>query len=141
MARKLADPADLARARRAPRAPRRLARRCTRSKERSPPTSRRPWRARAASNGGAERADGGNGGDAKRDAQHEDGEAAGAGAELAQGDSERKRQALTACRRGCDEVGGGHDARGLALGARRSSPGRRRGSRCGRSAWRASGHG
>ena len=50
--------------------------------------------------GGAERADGGDGHDAERDAQHEDGEAAGAGAKLAKGNSERKRQADTSCRAG-----------------------------------------
>jgi hypothetical protein len=36
--------------------------------------------------GGAERADGGNGGDAKRDTDHENGETARSGAELAKSD-------------------------------------------------------
>ena len=44
---------------------------------------------------GAERADGGNGGDAERDAEHEDGEPAGAGAELAQRDGEAQAAAET----------------------------------------------
>ena len=39
-----------------------------------------------------QRADGRHGGDAKGDAQHEHGEPAGAGAELAQRDGERQRQ-------------------------------------------------
>ncbi len=62
------------------------------SKERSPPIKRRPCRARACVERGRQRADRRHGGDAKRDAEHEDGEAAGAGAELAQRDRERKRQ-------------------------------------------------
>ena len=41
---------------------------------------------------GRQRADRRHGGDAKGDAEHEDGEAAGAGAQLAQGDRERQRQ-------------------------------------------------
>ena len=89
---------------------------------------------------GAERADGGNGGDAERDADHEDGEAAGAGAKLAKGNRERKRQMTAACRPGRSEIGCGHEAAARRL-APPSSPGRRRGLRCGRSAWRAQGHG
>ncbi len=47
--------------------------------------------------GGAERADGGHGHDAEGDAQNEDGEAAGAGAKLAQRDSQGERQARALC--------------------------------------------
>ena len=120
MARKLADsvtwPSSSSAARSSA-----LARRCTRSKERSPPTSRRPWPGERLIERGAERADGGDGDDAKRDAEHEDGEAAGAGAKLAKGDGERKRQADSR-RAGPGEamIGGGHDAAARRLAPRRS---------------------
>ena len=67
--------------------------------------------------GGAERADGGNGGDAERDADHKNGEAAGSGTELAQRDGKCKRQPQAAPRRRRSVVGGGHDA-----AARRLAP-------------------
>src|SRR5262249_61869682 len=60
--------------------------------------------------GRTERADGGNGHHAERDTQHEDCEAAGAGAKLAKRDGESERQAQTTCRRGCYEARGSHDA-------------------------------